>query len=96
MKYPFYFKVKLFFEGESEPYALQSGIGAAESYAKAAKQIEEYFFDSLETIEHLEFGGDTGSLFLMPDKVCQDFIHNDSFGDYIKCNKEGKVLNTID
>ena len=71
--YPFYFKVRLWSSENPDKEYISTGLGLSNSYAEAAKQIEEYYGPELIAIEHLVAQEESNLIFL-PETSCLEYI----------------------
>lgn len=79
--YPFAFKVITYDDGE---YKSEFGMGLAESFSDAMKQLEGHFGEELMTIKHLELF-EASSIISMPKDAAEEIInetyHTDKYFD---------------
>lgn len=78
-------------------YKRESGMGLAESFSEAVKQLEEYYGDDLISIKHLELF-EENNVILLPEHVIENYAraegyycqapHCDAFGNHIAVTKE--------
>lgn len=71
-------------------YRRESGMGLAESFSAATKQLEDYYGDDLVSIKHLELF-EENSVILLPEHVIENYAraegyycqapHCDAFGN---------------
>lgn len=73
--YPFYFKVRLWSSVIPGKEYISTGLGLSNSYAEAAKQIEEYYGPELIAIEHLAAQEESNLIFL-PEASCLEYINS--------------------
>lgn len=99
--FPFSFTVIIYDEYDEinkiSLYKRESGMGLAESYAVAMKQLEEYYGDDLIAVKHLELHEENG-IILLPEHVIEDYAraegyycqapHCDAFGNPVVVSKE--------
>ena len=72
--YPFYFKVRLWSSENPDKEYISTGLGLSNSYAEAARQIEEYYGPELIAIEHLAAQEESDLIFL-PESSCVEYVN---------------------
>ena len=88
MIYPFSYEVILYIDTNS--YTLECGMGFAENFSDAAKQIEDYYGSDIVSIKDIYLFEDS-SLMIMP----RDFIKqykNISYVPATPCDADGYPL----
>ena len=73
--YPFYFKVRLWSSENPDKEYISTGLGLSNSYAEAARQIEEYYGPELIAIEHLVAQEESNLIFL-PESSCIEYVNS--------------------
>lgn len=73
--YPFYFKVRLWNSVAPDKECISTGLGLSNSYAEAARQIEEYYGPELIAIEHLVAQEESDLIFL-PESSCLEYVNS--------------------
>ena len=73
--YPFYFKVRLWSSETPDKESISTGLGLSNSYAEAARQIEEYYGPELIAIEHLAAQEESDLIFL-PESSCLEYVNS--------------------
>lgn len=71
--YPFYFKVRVCDSEKPDKEYISTGLGLSNSYAEAARQIEEYYGPELIAIEHLAAQEESDLIFL-PEPSCLEYV----------------------
>ena len=71
--YPFYFKVRLWSSVTPDKEYISTGLGLSNSYAEAARQIEEYYGPELIAIEYLAAQEESDLIFL-PESSCLEYV----------------------
>ena len=71
--YPFYFKVRLWSSENPDKEYISTGLGLSNSYAEAARQIEEHYGPELIAIECLAAQEESNLIFL-PETSCLEYI----------------------
>lgn len=90
-KFPFSYKVIYFDEFYNNPdfqYNEDCGMGLADSYADAAKQIEQYYGNDLVVIKELTLY-EENSLIILDEEVIKNYA-NEKYNITHPCNERGE------
>ena len=88
-KYPFSYEVVIY-GGAPDEYSLEAGIGFCDSYAEAARQVEECYGDDLVSFTDLYLFEDS-DLLPMPRSFIQE-LKSIPYVPSVRCDSDGKVL----
>ena len=95
-KYKFVFKVLLYDDCSSTGYYKEAGVGFAQDYAEAAREIEEYYKNSLMEIQELSLSSNEGNIAQIPYDVYNVYKNEDEFGYALECDANGTVVEKSD
>lgn len=93
-KFPFSYKVIWFDEFSDNPnfkYNKDCGMGFADSYTDAARQIEDYYGNDLVTIKELTLY-EENSLIILDENVIKKYA-DDKYNITHPCDEKGNYLN---
>ena len=90
MTYPFVYRVHIVFDNDE--YHVEHGIGFAESFAEAAKKIEDYYGGDLITIQHIELL-EENPLLPCSQKVFNTVRHHEISYALLNSNEIGDIIN---
>ena len=80
--YPYTFTVVFYNDLNSDAntnhYKRESGMGLAESFSAAVKQLEQYYGDDLIAVKHLELF-EENNIILLPEHVIEDYARADGY-----------------
>lgn len=92
LKFPFSYKV-IWFDGlykdPNYQYNEDCGMGFADSYADAAKQIEAYYGNELVIIKELMLHEENSSLIILDEDVIKKYA-DDKYNIIHPCNERGE------
>lgn len=86
MTYPYIFEICIFEDSDNE-YRLYSGVGFADSFAEAARHLEEGWGNSLISIKHLELLEESNFI-LLPWEVLHN-VERDQYWGGRECDSMG-------
>lgn len=77
----------------TDDYKRYTGLGFADSFAEAMRQLEDMYGDEMVTVNHLELIDSCGAVCNLPWEVLHDVIADKWFNGTL-CDKDGNPLET--